>query len=146
MGKRRLSRVAELKGEGSNLRQSEGEFADKLGLIDVKDGYGEHRSIVEDAVNAKTVGEGSDVELCKESGLGRTDFHTLLDEVDGVGDLDLTLNDLGWDLKDLEERGLSRIASGGASRDDNINGGECTDTSRSWDSVGKNHVADLQYS
>ena len=55
----------------------------------------------------------------------------------------MTLYDLGGDLEHLEEVGLSRVATGGAGRDNDVHGGDGTNTGRGGDTVGQDEVTDF---
>src|SRR5690606_17468055 len=84
-----------------------------------------------------------DVQLAQEGSLGGTDFVTLLDQSDLIGNFDLTLDDLGGDLKDLEERGLTRVTSGGSRGNGDIDRGDGSNSGRGGNLVGKDQVLDL---
>lgn len=138
-----LSGDTNRKRDGGNSGQSEAELADDDSGGDAQDIGGEGGAVIIDKVNAQTVGKGLHAELVEKGGLGRTNLVASLDEVDGVGDLDLTLGNLGGDLKDLEKVSLSRIATSGSSLNVDIIGGNSTNTCRGRDTVGKNHVSDF---
>jgi hypothetical protein len=76
--------------------------------------------VIEHSVDGQTVRERSDVQLGEEGSLGGADLITGLDQVHVTGNLDLTIHDLGRDLEDLEEVGLSRVAAGRTGRDDDV--------------------------
>jgi len=134
--------VADLECEGGNLSEGSGESVSEGLGVDVQDVNREDRAGVKDNIDGQTVRERSDVELQEESSLRSLNLVTLLDEVDGGSDFDLTLNDLGGDLEDLEKVGLSWIATSGAGGDDDIDGGDGADTSGGRDLVGEDEVSD----
>ena len=54
----------------------------------------------------------------------------------------MALGDLGGDLQDLEERGLSRVATSGSRGHEHISGGHAADTGRGRHAVDLDHFAD----
>ena len=138
-----LGRDTNLEGDGRHAGEREGELGDNDGWGDVENLGVEGGAVIVYDTNAKTIREGLHVELGQESSLGGTNLLASLDEVDGVGDLDLTLGDLGGDLQNLEEACLSWVASGGSGRDVDVFGSNSTHTGRGRDAVGKNHVSDV---
>jgi len=128
--------------QSSNLGEGHGELGLEVSFIDVQNSGAEEVSLVTDLIDLKTIGERTDAQLVQKGSLGGANLGTSSDEVYNVGDLDLTLDNLGRDLKHLEERGLSRVTSGGTGRDGNINGGNTTNTCRGGHTVGKDEVTD----
>lgn len=63
VGQGGLGRVADLQGDGGDLGQGHGEHAGEVSIIDVEDGHGEERAVVEHDVDGQTVRERSDAEL-----------------------------------------------------------------------------------
>jgi len=111
--------------------------------VDVQHVNTELGSVVEDAVNLQTVRERLDVELGQQRGLRRANLVSLLDERNGVGDFDLTLDDLGGDLQDLEKRGLSWVASGGAWGNRDVHRSDGSHTCRGRHTIGQDEITDL---
>lgn len=68
--------------------------------------------------------EGSNLEFVKKSGLTGSDLIVGGNNLDGVNDFDLTFDDLGLDVKSLEERGLLWIHTSGASGHSHISGSD----------------------
>merc|ERR1719491_356394 len=104
------------------------------GLKDVIIGDAEHHRVDELATlhegpDVHLVLEGHNLQFVKKSSLGRSDLVAKDDDRHGVDDLNLSLHDLGLDVKSLEETSLLRVHAGGASGDDDILGGEGTDLS-----------------
>ena len=66
--------------------------------------------------------EGSNLEFVKKSGLTGSDLVVSGNNFDGVDDFDLTFDDLGLDVKGLEERSLLWIQTSGASWNSHISG------------------------
>jgi len=143
VGQRCLGGVADLQRDGSHSSQSSGELAHDLVVIDVQHVNRELRSGIEDAINLQAIRKWLDVELLQQGSLRRSDFVSLLDQGHIVGDFDLALDDLGGDLQDLEERGLSGVAASGARGHTHIDRGNGADTGRSRHSVGQNEISDL---
>jgi len=136
-------------GRGIGGKRQRGDFLDNHGELsskdfgsDVKDFGRVETSVVANLQDPDSVGERTDVQLGQDGSLGGSDLVTSLDQVHHVGDLDLTLDNLGGDLQDLEEGGLSRVATGGTGRDGDIFRSEGTDTGRGRHAVGKNQLAD----
>jgi len=81
----------------------------------------------------KTIAEGTDIKLRKKGSLRLTDLITSMDKGNRGKDLNLTLADLGTDVKSLKEGSLSGLETSGTSRNNDIirsNGtrlGGCTD-------------------
>jgi hypothetical protein len=140
---RGLGGVSDSQADGSQAVEGVGELADDDSGGDVENIEREDASVLVDALDAQTIGEGLDVQLGQESSLGVADLVTDLDELDRVGDLDLTLLDLGGDLEHLEKVGLSRITTGGAGRDGDTNWSNSTDSGRGGDLVGEDDVSDV---
>jgi hypothetical protein len=141
VGDRGLVGKTDLERDGSDSGEGKAELADDDIGGDVEDGGGEGGAVIVHKADTKTVRKGLDVQLVEEGGLGVTDLVASLHEVDGVGDLDLTLGNLGGDLEDLEEVGLSWVATSGAGRDVHVIGGNGTHTGRGGHAVSKNHVS-----
>jgi len=107
-----------------------GVFSERLEDGIVGDGEnlgGVDLTVVKDFQDRHLVEERSDLELVKKGSLTGRDLLTLGNDLDGVDDLDLRLDNLGLDGKGLEERGLLGVHTGGASLDLDISGGEHAD-------------------
>jgi len=107
-----------------------GVLAERLkdGIVgDGKNLGGVDLTVVEDVQDLHLVVERSDLELVKKGSLTGGDLLSFNNNLDGVDDLDLGLNNLGLDGKGLEERGLLGVHAGGASLDLDISGGEHAD-------------------
>lgn len=87
----------------------------------------EDRVAVEHLQDVHLVLEGPDLELIKEHGLTRGDLVTVGDDLDGIHDFDLTLDDLGLNVQSLEEGGLLRVHTSGTGRNGNIGVSDGTD-------------------
>jgi hypothetical protein len=135
--------VAGGEGDGSNKAQGSLELVLHEVVVDGQDLDAENGAVVVHLVDNHTVGEGLDGKLLQQGSLGVLHLVAGLDEVHLVGDLDLTLDNLGGDLQDLEERGLTGVAAGGTGGDGHVLGGEGADLGGGRDSVGQNHVTDL---
>jgi len=115
----------------------EGDGSNVLGVLaeSLKDGVmgdgenlgGVDLTVVEDVQDFHLVEERSDLELVKKGSLTGGDLLTFDNNLDGVDNLDLRLDNLGLDGKGLEERGLLGVHTGGASLDLDISGGEHAD-------------------
>ena len=99
-------------------------------------------SVIIDGLHDESVGERSDVELGQKSSLGSSNLLTGSDKVGDTGHLNLSLGNLGLDLKGLEEGGLSWITSGWSSRDDDITWSDGSDTGWGRSDVGLDGISD----
>jgi len=72
--------------------------------------------------------EGTDLEFVEEGSLTSRDLLILTNNLDFVDNLDLGFDNLGLDVKGLEERGLLGVKTGRSSGDGHIARGECADT------------------
>ena len=123
-----LGGVPDGEGEGGQGLEGLSELGGKDVVGDVEDLGIEEGAVVVDGVELETVGEGRDVELLEEGGLGGGHLVSLGDENDVVDDLNLTTGNLGGDLEGLEESGLTGIAASGTLGDNDVAGGHGTDT------------------
>lgn len=89
-------------------------------------------------MNLHTVFEGLEVQLLQQGSFGCFDFFVLGAHLEIFGDFDLTLDDLGGDVKSVEEVDLRGIESSGTCGDAEIYGGNHTDSGFSGDFVGFN--------
>lgn len=115
---------ADSEGDGGNVIATNLEGLKDGVLSDLKNGSGVQLSVVKDIEDVHLVLEGTDLELLKKSSLTGGDLVTGCNDLDGVNDLDLRLDNLGLDVKGLEERGLLGVHTGGTSWDSDINGGQ----------------------
>lgn len=86
-------------------------------------------------MNLHTVLEGLEVELLEEGSFGSLDFLVLGAHLEIFGDFDLTLDDLGRDVKSVEEVDLRGVETGGSGGNAEIDGGNDTDSGFSGDFV-----------
>ena len=126
---RSLSGCVRGERQSSNLGEGHGELGLEISFINVQNSGAEEVSLVTDLSDLKTIGERTDAQLVQKSGLGGTNLRTSSDEVYNVGDLDLTLDNLGGHLQHLEEVGLSGVAAGGAGGHNDVDGGDGSDLS-----------------
>jgi len=125
-------------GAGHDVSGTEGESGDVLGcgVEDVEDNIGadgEHLGVVdlaavEEALDVHLVLEGTDLEFVEEGSLTSRDLLILTDNLNFVDNLDLGFDNLGLDVKGLEERGLLRVKTGRSSGDSHIAGSKGADT------------------
>ena len=87
--------------------------------------------------------EGTDLQFFEEGGLTGGNFVTFGDDLNGVDDFDLGFDDLGLDVKGLEELGLLGVHTGGTSLNGHIDGGEGTNLSGSLTLLGVNDSLNL---
>jgi len=73
--------------------------------------------------------EGSNLEFFEEGSLTSSDLIISRDDLDGVNNFDLTFDNLGLDVKGLEERGLFWVHTSWAGWNGHISGGEGTNFS-----------------
>ena len=99
----------DLEGEGGNASNTSRDSRDDLGISDVEDLRLEDVSVIVDLKDGETIREGLDVEELEERSLRRTDLISDADDGDVGGDLNLTLGNLGRDVKSLQERSLSGL-------------------------------------
>lgn len=71
--------------------------------------------------------EGSNLELVEQCGLTGGDLFTFGNNLDRVDDFDLTFNNLGLNVKSLEERSLLWVHTSGTGWDCHISRGEDAD-------------------
>lgn len=122
-------------GDGCDGGDSRAESLEKLGLLNVENGWLENLTIIVDLGDTHTEGEWRDVQHVEESGLGGSDLGTGLDELQVGSNFDSTTGNLGWDTESLEERGLSRFHTSVTSWNVDIKRSDGTGTSRSSDTV-----------
>jgi hypothetical protein len=117
-------------------------------VVDILLGDIEDKTVVDETIlvnlsNGNTIEERLDVKLAEEGNSGSGDTLVLLDEVDGVDDLNGTTSNLGGNVEGLEERSLSRVKRSRTSRDVNIDGGDNTGLGSGGDLVGTDNITDL---
>jgi hypothetical protein len=112
--------------DGSDVLSGSAEGGEDGVNRDVEDGWGVDSAVIEDVLDVHLVLERSNLELVQESGLTGRDLLTLGDDLDGVDDFDLTLDDLGGDVQVLEEGGLLGVHTGTTSGDGHISGSDDT--------------------
>jgi hypothetical protein len=87
--------------------------------------------------------EGTDLEFVKKGSLTSRDLLVLGDDLNVGDNLDLRLDNLGLDVKGLEEGSLLGVKTGGSSGDGHIGGGEGTDTGGGLTDLGVKNALDL---
>ena len=135
-------RVVDGKRDGRNGGDTREEAVEELLVRDVEDIGGEDVALVEDLDDSHTVGERGDVQHVEKGRLGRPDTGTGGDHLDLGHDFDGTTSDLGGDTESLEERSLTRLHTGVASRDPDIGGSDGTGTGWGGNLVVKDLVTD----
>lgn len=98
--------------KGGNAGNSGGNALDDELVGDVEDLGLENISVVVDLEDGETIREGLDVQQLEEGGLGGTYLISDLDDGNVRDDFNLTLGNLGRDVKRLQERGLSGLETG----------------------------------
>jgi hypothetical protein len=138
------------KGWVTNLKTDSGNIGDTLGdnRANISKSHIENLALVDETVvkdntGDKTIAEGTDVKLGKKGGLGLTDLITGVDEGNRGKNLNLTLADLGTDVKSLKEGGLSGLETSGTGRNNDIIRSNGTSLGRCTDLEGSDEVTDL---
>lgn len=131
-----LDGVSGSEGEGSDVPDSGLEAAEDGGGVEVEDGLGEDGTVVVDLGDLHTVLKRLDVELLEEGGLGGLDLLALGGHLEILGDLDLSLDDLGGDVEGVEEVDLGGVETGGACGAGEVDGGDHTNSGLSGHLVG----------
>jgi len=137
------SRIADLKTKSSDIGHTLGNNLANVSKSHIKNLVLIDKTVVVDNTGDKTIAEGTDVQLRKKGSLGLTDLLTSVDESGRGENLDLTLADLGTDVKGLKEGGLSGLETSGTSRDDNIVGGNGASLGGGTNLEGGDEVTDL---
>lgn len=92
-----------------------GDTASELGedgsIIKIEDSWVEHAAVLENFLDLHLVLEWIDLELIKELSLSSSNLVTLGDDLLGLNDFNLSLDNLGLDLQVLEERCLLWVKS-----------------------------------
>lgn len=101
-----------------------GEFLADAVKGDAKNSGWVEGTSVKDLLDVHLVLERSNLELVEESGLTGGDLVVYGDNFNSVNDFDLTFDNLGLDVKGLEERCLFWVHAGGAGGDSNISGSD----------------------
>lgn len=134
---------SKLAAQGCNVLDTSRQMNTQVIVSDVQNSRTEERTVVIDLENDKTVGEGLDSKLGKESSFGSTDLFTSGNDLDVGGNFDGTFVNLGRDIQDLEERGLRGIHTGVTSGNGDVAGGNKTHTSWGTDLEVGNGGADV---
>ena len=92
-----------------------------------------------------TVAEGVDVQLVQQGSLSGVDLISLSQQRHGVDNFNLGLVNLGGDVQSLEERGLTGIATSRSSRDNDVHGGQHTNTGGGGHLVRQNDLTHLSH-
>ena len=128
--------------DACDCSNSTGESLEKLGLLNVENGWWEGVTLIIDLGDAHTVGEGRDVQHVEQGCLGGSDLGSGLNELQVGGDFNGTTSNLGWDTEGLEERGLSGLHTSVTGWDVDIIRSNGTSSGRSSDLVCQNLVTD----
>jgi len=100
-------------------------------------------ALVIDSSDFHTILKRFEVKLLEESCFWGFDFFVFSADLEVLGDLNLTLNDLCWDVQSMEEVDLWGVKSSRSSRDSEIDWGNNTDSGFSRDFVGLNFASQL---
>lgn len=111
----RLGNISGSERQGCQVTNGILETSKDLLTSDIKDGRFEQVTVVIDRLNLHLIEERLDLKLIKEGGLGASNFLTTENNLHGVNNFDLTLNNLSLDRQVLEERCLLGIETGGTS-------------------------------
>ena len=140
-------------GGGGDVTGSEGESGDVLGTSgesfeDKLGGNGKDLgsvdvSVVVEALDMHLVLERSNLELVEEGGLSGGDLITFSDNLHGVNDFDLGLNNLGLDVQGLEEGSLFRVETSGSCGHSHITGGDGADFGWGLSNLGVKNLLDV---
>jgi len=103
--------------------------------VEVEDFGGKDSTVVVDEEDFHTESEGLDVQLGEDSSFGVTDLLTLFQDLEFLGNFNLTLLNLGGDVQGVEERDLRGIHTSGTGGNGDIDSGDGTDLSGSGDLV-----------
>jgi len=87
--------------------------------------------------------ERSNLELVEEGGLSGSDLITFSNNLHGVDDFDLGLNNLGLDVQGLEERSLFRVETSGSCGHSHISGGKRADFGWGLSNLGVKNLLDV---
>lgn len=98
------------------------------GGVEVDDFLGEDGALIVDGAELETVLEGLHVELLEEGGFGGLDLLSLGADLEVLGDLDLTLVDLGGDVEGVEEVNLGGVETCGSGGDGEVDGSNDADS------------------
>jgi len=138
------------KGWVTNLKTDGGDVGDTLGdnRANISKSHIENlalinETVVKDDTGDKTVAEGTDVKLGKEGSLRLTDLLTGVDKGNRGKNLNLTLADLGTDVKSLKEGGLSGLETSGTGRNNDIIRSNSTSLGGGTDLEGSDELTDL---
>jgi len=124
---------------GSNVVSSLSDLSEQCFRVKVENFRGEDATVVVDVEDFHTEGEGLNIQLLQNGSFGVTDLLTFLAHSEFLGNFDLTLLNLGGDVKGVEEGNLGGIQTSWARWDDDFDGSESTDLSWGRDSVAFNH-------
>lgn len=110
--------MANFNGQTDEILDSESELFDEFGGVHADNLLAEDGAVVIGTEHNHTIEERLQVELLEEGGLGVSDTLSNRADLELLGDLDLSLFDLGGDLEGVEEVDLRGIEAGGSRLDD----------------------------
>lgn len=128
MGRGRGDNVAGSERAGGNSANTAGESGENIIGADAEALGGEEVAVHHDLLDSHFVLEGTDLQLIEEGGLTGGNFVTFGNDLDIVDNFNLGLHNLGGNVQLLEERSLGGVNTGGTSLDQDILGGDGTDT------------------
>lgn len=114
--------VANLNGQTDEIPNSQSELIDKFCRVHCDDLLAEDSTTVVSAEHDHTVEEGLEVELLQQGGFRVTNSLANGTDLVFLGDLNLSLFNLGGDLEGVEEVDLRRIEAGSSGLDDVVDG------------------------
>lgn len=110
-------------------------FVKKRCWVEVDDFFWENCTIVIDSSEFETILEWFKIELLEKSSFRSFDFLSLGADLEILGNLDLTLVNLGRDVQGVEEVNLRGIQTSWSSWDSEVNWSNNTNSGFSWDFV-----------
>jgi len=135
--------VTDLKTKSGNVGDTLGDNSANIGKSHVENLALIDKTVVIDNTGDKTVAEGTDVKLGKKGSLRLTDLFTSMDKGNRGKDFNLTLADLGTDVKSLKEGSLSGLETSGTSRNNDIVGSDGARLGGGTNLKGGNKITDL---
>jgi len=121
--------LSDFQGDGSDLVSMRSEFIANIIGAHVEDFRSEDGTIIEDVLDFHTVSEGLNIQLLQEDSFGVTNLLSSGTDLEFLGNFNLSLLDLGGDVKGMEERDLRGIQTSGTGRNSDIDRSNHTDFS-----------------